>query len=116
PFPRRDQYAQGAHAFGYRRPIYAAFLWHPGRAASSGRRAKLPGSCGHWMPVGTPRVPTATEQRRRGSLLLESQSSLATPELQTCQGEIPIPRIETAAQFAPPANSWTMLAGVVRPK
>jgi choline dehydrogenase len=46
----------------------------------------------------------------------KSQSSLATPDLQTCQGEIPIPSIETAAQFAPPANSWTMLAGVVRPK
>jgi choline dehydrogenase len=46
----------------------------------------------------------------------KSQSSLETPDLQICQGEIPIPSIETAAQFAPPAKSWTMLAGVVRPK
>jgi choline dehydrogenase len=27
-----------------------------------------------------------------------------------------MPSIETAAQFAPPAKSWTMFAGVVRPK
>jgi choline dehydrogenase len=68
------------------------------------------------MLVGAPRVPAAAVQRRRGYLLRESQSSLETPDLQTSQGEIPIPSIETAAQFPPPAKSWTMLAGVVRPK
>ena len=62
------------------------------------------------MPVGTSRVLAEV------TFFWKSQSSLATPDLQTCQGEIPIPSIETAAQFAPPANSWTMLAGVVRPK
>jgi len=71
PLPRRGQHAQGAHAFGYRRPIRPALLRHPDRAASSGRRAKLPRSHGHWMPVGAPRVPAAAEQRRRGYLLLE---------------------------------------------
>ena len=46
----------------------------------------------------------------------KSDSSLETPDLQTCQGEIPITSVETAAEFAPPATSWTLLAGVVRPK
>jgi choline dehydrogenase len=46
----------------------------------------------------------------------KSDSSLETPDLQTCQGEIPITSVETSAEFAPPATSWTLLAGVVRPK
>jgi len=46
----------------------------------------------------------------------KSDSTLETPDLQTCQAEIPIPSIETAVRFAPPAKSWTLLAGVVRPK
>ena len=46
----------------------------------------------------------------------KSDSSLETPDLQTCQGEIPMPSIQTAAEFAPPDKSWTLLVGVVRPK
>src|SRR6201981_2989174 len=46
----------------------------------------------------------------------KSDPDLHTPDLQTCQGEVPFCSAETAAQFGPPAGSWTLLAGVVRPK
>jgi choline dehydrogenase len=45
-----------------------------------------------------------------------SDSSLETPDLQTCQGEIPLCSAETAARFNPPPDSWTLFGGVVRPK
>src|SRR3982074_1443573 len=46
----------------------------------------------------------------------KSDPDLDTPDLQTCQGEVPICSAETAAQFSPPAGSWTLMAGLVRPK
>jgi len=46
----------------------------------------------------------------------KSNRALDTPDLQTCQGQVPFCSAETAAQFSPPAGSWTLLAGVVRPK
>jgi choline dehydrogenase len=46
----------------------------------------------------------------------KSNPALGTPDLQTCQGEIPICSAETAAKFKPPMASWTLLGGLVRPK
>jgi choline dehydrogenase len=46
----------------------------------------------------------------------KSDPDLDTPDLQTCQGEVPFCSAETAAQFSPPPGSWSLLAGVVRPK
>ena len=46
----------------------------------------------------------------------KSDSDLDTPDLQTCQGDVPMCSAETAAQFNPPASSWTLMAGLVRPK
>src|SRR5215831_3210207 len=46
----------------------------------------------------------------------KSNPALDTPDLQTCQGEIPICSSETAAKFNPPMTSWTLLGGLVRPK
>src|SRR5262245_33266653 len=46
----------------------------------------------------------------------KSNPDLDTPDVQTCQGEIPICSAETAATFNPPAASWTLLGGLVRPK
>src|ERR1700730_12990485 len=63
-----------------------------------------------------PDFPPPRNNAAEVTFFWKSDSRLETPDLQTCQGEIPIPSIETAAQFAPPAKSWTMLAGVVRPK
>ena len=63
-----------------------------------------------------PEFPPPRNNAAEVTFFWKSDPSLETPDLQTCQGEILIPSIETAAQFAPPANSWTMLAGVVRPK
>src|SRR5262245_25537862 len=44
-----------------------------------------------------------------------SGPACVTPDLQTCQAEIPICSAETAERFKPPAGSWTLVAGVVRP-
>jgi choline dehydrogenase len=63
-----------------------------------------------------PEFPPPRNNAAEVTFFWKSQSGLETPDLQTCQGEIPIPSIETGAQFAPPAKSWTMFAGVVRPK
>src|SRR5258707_10353071 len=46
----------------------------------------------------------------------KSNPSLGTPDLQTCLGELPICSVETAAKFNPPAASWTLFGGLVRPK
>jgi choline dehydrogenase len=46
----------------------------------------------------------------------KSNPDLDTPDLQTCQGELPFCSPETAAKFNPPAASWTLFGGVVRPK
>jgi choline dehydrogenase len=46
----------------------------------------------------------------------KSSPGLDTPDLQTCLGEIPICSAETAAKFNPPAASWTLFGGLVRPK
>ena len=46
----------------------------------------------------------------------KSNPGLDTPDLQTCQGESPFCSPETAAKFNPPAASWTLFGGVVRPK
>jgi choline dehydrogenase len=46
----------------------------------------------------------------------KSDPDLDTPDLQTCQGDAPTCSAETAAQFSPPADSWTLFAGLVRPK
>jgi choline dehydrogenase len=46
----------------------------------------------------------------------KSKPDLDTPDLQACLLEIPICSVETAAKFKPPAASWTLVAGVVRPK
>src|SRR5262245_50790095 len=46
----------------------------------------------------------------------KSDPGLDTPDVQAIQGEVPICSAETAARYAPPPTSWTMLGGVVRPK
>ena len=46
----------------------------------------------------------------------KSDPDLETPDLQTCQVEVPLCSTETAAKFNPPATSWTLLGGLVRPK
>jgi choline dehydrogenase-like flavoprotein len=46
----------------------------------------------------------------------KSNPGLDTPDLQTCQGEVPVCSAETAAKFNPPAACWTLFGGVVRPK
>jgi choline dehydrogenase len=46
----------------------------------------------------------------------KSNSSLDTPDIHLLIAEVPIPSAETAARFAPPANSWTISGIGVRPK
>jgi choline dehydrogenase len=46
----------------------------------------------------------------------KSDSSIDTPDLQTCQVEVPVCSAETAAKFNPPPACWTLFGGVVRPK
>jgi choline dehydrogenase len=46
----------------------------------------------------------------------KSDPALDTPDIQTNLAEVPLPSSETAARFNPPAGSWTLYGGVVRPK
>jgi len=46
----------------------------------------------------------------------KSNPTVDTPDLQTCQVEVPLCSAETAARFNPPHGSWTLFGGVVRPK
>jgi choline dehydrogenase len=46
----------------------------------------------------------------------KSDPDLDTPDLHTCQGEMPMSTAETATQFSQPAGSWTLFAGLAKPK
>jgi choline dehydrogenase len=46
----------------------------------------------------------------------KSDPDIDTPDLHTCQGEMPSGSAETAAQFSPPAGSWSLLGGLAKPK
>ena len=46
----------------------------------------------------------------------KSNPGLDTPDLQTCLGEFAFSTTETAAKFNPPAASWSLFGGVIRPK
>jgi choline dehydrogenase len=46
----------------------------------------------------------------------KSNPDLDTPDLQTCQIEVPVCSPETGARFNPSPASWTLYGGVVRPK
>ena len=45
-----------------------------------------------------------------------SNPSLDTPDIQTSQVEVPLTSAEMLTRFNPPAGSWTMFGGLVRPK
>jgi choline dehydrogenase len=46
----------------------------------------------------------------------KSEPGLDSPDLQTCQAELPVSSAETLARFNPPPGSWTLVGCVVRPK
>jgi choline dehydrogenase-like flavoprotein len=46
----------------------------------------------------------------------KSQSGIASPDLQTCQAEVPLASPENAATFGLPDSGWTLGGSVVRPK
>jgi choline dehydrogenase len=46
----------------------------------------------------------------------KTDSGLDTPDLQTCQAEVPKSSAENIAKFGLPAAGWTLFGGVVRPK
>jgi choline dehydrogenase-like flavoprotein len=46
----------------------------------------------------------------------KSDPSLDTPDIQTCLAEVPLTSTEMLTRFKPPAGSWTMFGGIVRPK
>jgi choline dehydrogenase-like flavoprotein len=46
----------------------------------------------------------------------KSDPSLDTPDIQTCLAEVPLTSSEMLTRFKPPAGSWSMFAGIVRPK
>jgi choline dehydrogenase len=45
----------------------------------------------------------------------KSNLGLDTPDLQTCQAEVPICSAETGAKFNPSPASWSLFGGLVRP-
>jgi choline dehydrogenase len=45
-----------------------------------------------------------------------SKTELDSPDLQTCQAEIPFSSVENAARFGMPTNGWSLFGGVVSPK
>ena len=46
----------------------------------------------------------------------KSDPSLDTPDIQTCQAEIPMAAPEMSAKYNVPVGSWSMFGGIVRPK
>ncbi len=50
------------------------------------------------------------------TLFWKSDPNLDTPDIQPCQVEVPFTSVEMLTRFNPPASSWTILGGIVRPK
>jgi choline dehydrogenase len=50
------------------------------------------------------------------TLFWKSDPSVDTPDIQTCLGEVPFTSAEMLTRFNPPAGSWTIPGGIVRPK
>jgi choline dehydrogenase len=46
----------------------------------------------------------------------KSDPNLDTPDIQTCQAEVPFAAAEMLARYNAPAGSWSMFAGIVQPK
>src|SRR6266446_6740224 len=46
----------------------------------------------------------------------KSDPNLDTPDIQTCLAEVPLAAVEMLARYNAPAGSWSMFAGIVRPK
>jgi len=46
----------------------------------------------------------------------KSDPNLDTPDIQTCLAEVPFAAAEMLARYNAPAGSWSMFAGIVRPK
>jgi choline dehydrogenase len=63
-----------------------------------------------------PRALPPRNNMGEATFFWKSDPDLDTPDLHTCLGEAPMCSAETAAQFSPPAGSWTLLAGLARPK
>jgi choline dehydrogenase len=55
---------------------------------------------------------------RTGSVTFfwKSDPNLDTPDIQTCQAEVPLASAEMLTRLNAPAGSWSMFAGLVRPK
>jgi len=55
---------------------------------------------------------------RTGSVTFfwKSDPNLDTPDIQTCQAEVPLAAAEMLARYNAPAGSWSMFAGIIRPK
>ena len=55
---------------------------------------------------------------RTGSVTFfwKSDPNLDTPDIQTCQAEVPFAAAEMLARYNAPAGSWSMFGGIVRPK
>jgi choline dehydrogenase len=46
----------------------------------------------------------------------KSTADLASPDIQTCQAEVPKSSAENSARFGMPAHGWTLFGGIVQPK
>ena len=55
-------------------------------------------------------------QASEATFFWKSDLRLDTPDIQTCQVEVPLTSAKILARFTPPAGSWTMFGGLVRPK
>jgi choline dehydrogenase len=62
------------------------------------------------------RALTPQNNAGEATFFWKSDAALDTPDLQTCQVEVPICSAESAARFNPPPAGWTLLPGVVQPK
>lgn len=54
--------------------------------------------------------------RTEATFFCNSDSALDYPDLQVCLGEFPMPSPETAAEFSPPPEGWTLFGGLERPR
>jgi choline dehydrogenase len=63
-----------------------------------------------------PRVLPQRNNISEATFFWKSNPDLDTPDLHTCQAELPVFSAETAAQFSPPADCWSLFAGLAKPK
>jgi choline dehydrogenase-like flavoprotein len=100
-------------------PVGVSFLYlplhEPAESDSAHSRSGHSANFRGQAHLGVPETVGASNSAGEATFFWKSDPGLDTPDLQTCQVEVPMTAAEMIARFNTPAASWTKFGGIVRP-